>query len=281
MLIDTATRYLTQADIELFRENGFIVLRQFLSAKEISTIRDTFMDVGKNGPVEGLSEFKGEAGLTYKPSDPLSMYPRMLHPHRHPELPIGPLAKSYMLDRRVLDVITELFGEAPLAAQSMFYFKPPGARGQDLHQDNFYLRVKPATCMAAWIAVDAADESNGGMMAVPGTGALDIACPTKADSDQFFTSDHVDPPAGKHPFLLTLKAGDVMFFNGSVIHGSHPNTSKDRFRRAMIFHYIPESSIETAHWYRPLLRADGSEMIVPEATGGGPCGTANETATPH
>ena len=53
----------------------------------------------------------------------------------------------YMLDSRIEGILTELMGDSPLAVQSMFYFKPPGARGQDFHQDNFYLKVKPGTCM--------------------------------------------------------------------------------------------------------------------------------------
>ena len=69
-----------------------------------------------------------------------------MHPHR-----INGLARA-LLDPRPATSWKRCSGEEPLAAQSMFYFKPPGARGQALHQDNFYLRVKPGTCVAAWIA---------------------------------------------------------------------------------------------------------------------------------
>ena len=40
-----------------------------------------------------------------------------------------------------------LLGREPYAAQTMFYFKPPGARGQALHQDQTPLRVQPGTCL--------------------------------------------------------------------------------------------------------------------------------------
>src|SRR5581483_1096451 len=110
-------------------------------------------------------------------------------------------------------------------------FKPPGARGQDLHQDNFYLRVRPGTCMAAWTAIDDADAGNGGMVVVPSSGDLSVQCPEKSDPTIFFTNEHVPVPAGLKETSLTLRAGDVLFFNGSVIHGSYPNKSRDRFRR--------------------------------------------------
>jgi ectoine hydroxylase-related dioxygenase (phytanoyl-CoA dioxygenase family) len=33
-----------------------------------------------------------------------------------------------------------------------------------------------------------------------------------------------------------MEPGDVLFFNGQVIHGSLPNRSSTRFRRALIAH---------------------------------------------
>ncbi len=58
-------------------------------------------------------------------------------------------------------VMTALLGAEPYAVQTMFYFKPAGARGQALHQDQYYLRAQLGTCMAAWMAVDDCDEENG------------------------------------------------------------------------------------------------------------------------
>ncbi len=271
----------TNEQKERFDRDGFVVIRQLIGADEVKQIRDMFMEQGKNGPVPGMSETKrDEHG--YASSDPLSFYPRMMHPHRHPELAVGPLAMRYMLDRRLYPILRECFGEEPVAVQSMFYFKPPGARGQALHQDNFYLRVKPGTCLAAWFAIDDADEDNGGMVVVPGSNRMEIVCPEKADSSRFFTTEHVAVPAGLEEVPINLKAGDVLFFNGSLIHGSYPNTSKDRFRRSLIFHYVPMGSVELSNWYQNPLGFDGKEISIPEATGGGPCGTMGaEISAPH
>ena len=207
----------------------------------------------KDGPIEGLCDIRSDFAAT----DPLARWPRMLHPHSHMDKPVGPLAMRMMLDRRLEGILRELFGEEPFAVQSMFYFKPPGARGQDLHQDNFYLRVKPGTCIGMWLAVDDADRGNGGLVVVPGSGKMDVVCPETADASTFFTTEHVSVPKGLAEVPVDLKAGDVMFFNGSVIHGSYPNTSKDRFRRAFISHYVPASTTELANWYRTPYSFDG------------------------
>ncbi len=273
-----AEQVLTDEQRAQFRKEGYLIVRGLFSPEEATLIRDSFMELNADGPIPGLSEINAN----YKPTDPLSFYPRMMHPHRHPEYPVGDIAMRYMLDKRVEAILTELFGEEPLAAQSMFYFKPPGARGQDFHQDNYYLRVKPGTCIAAWTAIDDVDTENGGMALAPGSHELDIFCPERADNSLFFTTDHVEIPEGMEPVPAIMKAGDVLFFNGSVIHGSYPNTSADRFRRAFICHYVPHASLEVSRGYRPLYNFKGDivDDDIGDATGGGPCGMP-EPASPH
>ncbi len=261
--------------LQHFQSDGYAIVRQLATPSEVDGIREAFMSAAANGPVAGLSD--GHFA-DVPPGDPLAFYPRMMHPHLHPELPIGPLAMGIMLDSRIHNYLRAFMGEEPLAAQSMFYFKPPGARGQELHQDNFYLRVKPGTCVAAWMAIDDADEENGTLMVVPQTANAEIACPETADAARSFTTDYVRPPAGVEPVALRLSAGDVLFFNGSVIHGSYPNASKERFRRAFICHYVPASSTEVSAFYR-LFDFSGNPVAMAEAQGGGPCGTA--AAGPH
>ncbi|MEX0885456.1 MAG: phytanoyl-CoA dioxygenase family protein [Phycisphaeraceae bacterium] len=269
---------LTSAELDAFHEAGYHVARQLLAADEVAEIRETFMAQAAEGPVEGLSE----ASKAFAPDDPLARYPRMMHPHRHDDKAVGSLAMRHMLDERVAAVLRDLLGEEPIAAQSMFYFKPPGSRGQDLHQDNFYLRVHPGTCMAAWFAIDDADRDNGGMVVVPGSHKYDVQCPKASDRELFFTGDRVDPPAGTQETPVDLAAGDVLFFNGSIIHGSYPNESADRFRRAFICHYAPRSCEEISKWYFPLYELTGQTVVRAEATGGGPCGDTGDAVTgPH
>ncbi len=270
--------HLSQAQRAQFDRDGFLAIRGLIAADEIADIRESFMAQAADGPVPGLSDLPRG---TLAGNDPLSQYPRMMHPHKHEDKAVGQLAMRYMLDPRLEPILSELFGETPFAVQSMFYFKPPGARGQDLHQDNFYLRVKPGTCMAAWIAVDDADAGNGGMMCVPQTAMLDIACPEPSDPKLSFTTEHVAPPPGLVPQMMELRAGDVLFFNGSVIHGSTPNTSTDRFRRSLIFHYVPESTVEMSHFYEAL-SFDGARQDIAVNMDGGPCGTVQGMpAGPH
>jgi phytanoyl-CoA hydroxylase len=263
------TQTLSDEQIVRYYQEGFLLARGFFSAQEVAEVRETFMKQGSDGPVPGLSDF---APGRYSGSDPLARYPRMMDPHKHLDKISGPISMRYLLDGRVERVLRDLLGEEPIAAQSMYYFKAPGSRGQALHQDNFYLRVHPGTCIAAWTAIDDADEENGTLFVSPGTNKLDVACPQEGDMQVSFTQHYVPVPAGYTQKPLNLKSGDVLFFNGNLIHGSYPNTSSDRFRQAFICHYVPASCTEMHHAYQPLY--DFNQRVVERAgaIGGGPCG---------
>ena len=58
------------------------------------------------------------------------------------------------------------------------------------------------------------------LVVVPGSHRLDIVCPEKADPTLYFTSDHVPVPEGLEAVPLTLNAGDMLFFNGSLIQST-------------------------------------------------------------
>ncbi len=168
-----------------------------------------------------------------------------------------------------------------MAHNRSFIFKPPSARGQALHQDNLYLQSHPETCIAAWIAIDPCDDENGGLIVIPGSHRNQILCPVKADSTISFSDDTVplprtDPDDPTNPMIkvqTVMKPGDVLFFHGDLVHGSMPNTSRDRFRRSLIFHYIPQESVEVARFNQPLIGPDGGEVVeIKVAEGGGTCG---------
>ncbi|WP_329001739.1 phytanoyl-CoA dioxygenase family protein [Kribbella sp. NBC_00709] len=249
--------------VDVYQRDGIVQVPQLIDSAEVERIKTVFMEqvaVDRSLAIDdGVPD-----------DDPLARFPRFVHPHRRDDLAVGRLSMELMLDSRILDVVQALIGPA-LGAQSMFYFKPPGARGQALHQDNMSLRADPETCLAAWIAIDDVDEENGGLAVVPGSHREELLCPEPADLTESFTGLGLSVPDGLTKVQTKMRAGDALFFHGSVVHGSRPNTS-DRFRRALIFHYIPEDSTVIAAFYNPLVKPDRRETVLPEAIGGGPCG---------
>lgn len=256
------------AQVEHYRREGYVKVDGLFSLEETKKLRDYFTDMVERG-----GDGWAEGGVDSESEDPLRRYPRLLQPHRGDEV-----AMNYMVDERIRAWLTAFYEKEPLAVQTMVYFKPPGARGQALHQDQRYLRAEPGTCMAAWLALEDIDEDNGCMSVVPGTQGIPMLCPGGADDNLSFTWEQVPIPQGLEGVPMVMKEGDLLFFNGSLVHGSGPNLSKDRFRRIIVGHYIEGVADKVAHYYFPVYRFDGSTVdgLAENPWGGGPCGTLVE-----
>lgn len=253
-----------QDKVEQYRREGYMLAEGLFSKDETTKLRDYFTDMVERG-----GDGWAEGGVDATSDDPLKRYPRLLQPHRGDEV-----AMNFMVDDRIRQWLTAFYDREPYAVQTMIYFKPPGARGQALHQDQRYLRAEPGTCMAAWLALEDIDEENGCMSIVPGTQDIPMLCPGTSDSTLSFTGDQVPLPKEATPIPMIMKEGDVLFFNGSLVHGSGPNNSDTRFRRIIVGHYIEGTSEKVAHYYFPVYRFDRSTVdgIDENPWGGGPCG---------
>lgn len=255
------TRSLKQA----WESDGYFLVRGLFNTEEVANVKDHFMAWNASERKEDFD------GLDKTGQDPLAQFPRIIHPHRRDEL-----SRSFLLDDRLRQILNSFLPEEPFAAQTMFYFKPPGARGQALHQDQHYLRAEPGTCVAAWLAIDDCDSENGCMQVVPGSHKLPLLCHIPADTSVSFTDQTIPVPDGYKPIDAVMQAGDVLFFHGNMIHGSGPNLSTDRFRRALIAHYITGDADHAAHFYHPLLRFDGSQVELADSPEGGMCGEVTD-----
>lgn len=248
--------------VDSYVRDGYAIARGLFSLDEVASLRNHYMNLRAAGTYPGDFE-----GVDPTSDDPLKRFPRMIHMHRWDEISL-----KWMTDPRLNEIMTSFAGVEPYAVQTMLYFKPAGARGQALHQDQFYLRAMPGCCLAAWLALDDCDEENGCMQVVPGSHEWPLLCTIKADTTVSFTDVTVPVPDDKPVVPCVMKAGDVLFFHGLMVHGSFPNRSSDRFRRALIGHYLTGDSVEVGKWYHPVYRMDGTIAPLGDAPDSLPCG---------
>ncbi|HMN30530.1 MAG TPA: phytanoyl-CoA dioxygenase family protein [Caldilineaceae bacterium] len=246
----------------LFEEQGYIIARGLFNQSEVDEYRAYYTELRHHEQCRADTKFR-----TANAGDPLVQFPRLMQMHRWDQKTL-----DWLIDTRINAWLSTILGREPFAVQTMFYFKPPQARGQALHQDNYYLRVQPGSCVAAWMAVDRCDEENGCLQVVPGSQNWPILCTVSSDTTQSFTDVTVPIPPGQPVDSVIMDPGDVLFFNGSLVHGSLPNQTQDRFRRALIGHYIEGDSQAVAQWYHPILRMDGSPVTLEASEQGGQCG---------
>lgn len=242
-----------QSSVDAFRRDGYVVVERLFSEHEANLYIDHYMKLR----LEGSYEWD-------KPGVPMC---RMVHMHRWDDISL-----RFVIDQRMAEWVRAITDSEPYIVQSMVYFKPAGALGQALHQDQYYLHVRPGTCVAAWMALDPSDEENGCLCVVRGSQDLPVLCTEPADMSQSHTAVATPVPESMTIVPLIMAPGDVVFFNGSVIHGSYPNVTKDRFRRALVGHYLTGDAKQVADDYHPVLHMDGTAVELAVSEGGGPCG---------
>lgn len=252
-----------------FAESGYCVVADLFTETEIQEIEDFFEEFKASG-IRAFDGGKSSYAAVAGEVDPTKWQLRAIQPHRHSEKVL-----QWFLNPNVAGALEELLTKPALGVQTMYYFKPPGAKGQGMHQDNFYLLSKPATCIAAWTAIDSADEDNGCLWVVPESNQGDILCPEN-DRERWlgYGDSHITKfPRDRKPVAIAVPRGSTMFFSGNLIHGSGPNRTTDRSRRTFIGHYVDSASDQVAKFYHPILDMSGnvrSNIGMPE--GGGPCG---------
>jgi hypothetical protein len=230
-----------------FRSQGFLIVRNLVDEQDVGELIDHTEDI-MYGRVKAPGLEPPPPGATKEEIERRYLRIHMLHR-------VLPIHEKYLLHPRVLDVVQALVGPDVSAMQTMLFLKPPGGSGQGYHQDSFYIPTLPDTLIGAWIALDDADEENGCLWVrvgsqhepiYPDTEHLGVIHGNTLDdlpivTGQSNTNEHdnqLSPIAMRyHEVPAVVQPGDVVFFGGHVIHRSHRNRSKTRFRRSFVSHY--------------------------------------------
>ncbi len=255
-------RPLSVEEYRKFRRDGFLIVRGLVAPHEVAELRQHTEDLMQGRLPEQTMEMTDRNTSSGVAIQGLEAPPAHLSPQEkaqyflrihmlHRQLA---LHERYMLHPGVLDVLEALIGPDVLALQTMLFLKGPGQPGQGWHQDSYYIPTHPDTLCGAWVAIDDVDEMNGAMWFSAGSNAEPVYPPREGYgfgdsglagiqqvtgvSDPNDDNNDLARTADTYPQLLaSMKAGDVAFFGGHVLHRSKANFSLDRFRRAFVGHY--------------------------------------------
>lgn len=149
-----------------------------------------------------------------------------------PVIDLSPACRDLALDRRLMEVLAELYGEPACLFKDKLIYKPPGVKGYDLHQDWIAWPGFPRSFLTVLVPFDPASRDNGATEVFAGyhqQGALAL----EDGAYHALSPDLVDPARG---VLLELAPGDVAIFGGFTPHRSAPNRS-GRWRRQLYLSY--------------------------------------------
>ncbi|WP_254560020.1 phytanoyl-CoA dioxygenase family protein [Dyadobacter diqingensis] len=230
---------ITEENIRFYHEYGYLVARGLFDPAEIEELkRDTAKIFrGEYGHTEGmLPAIENESDV-----DVLKKYVAIHFPHK-----ISPVIKNYLFHQAVTEVLTKIVSPNLKCMQSMLFVKGPGKAGQSWHQDEFYIPTRDKSLIGVWIAIDDASVENGCLWVIPGSQKSGFIMPRiDNDSKEYADVDTVDVSGYPEEQVIPLEAkkGDVVFFNGYLLHSSLRNKTKDNFRTALVNHYMSAESM--------------------------------------
>ena len=245
---------LTAANTRAFKEDGYTIVQGGFTPEECDQFVDYMLDLhAGRTTVEGF---------TPRASNDWS---RLISRNCH-----HPMGLAWMLDPRLRQPLCALLGEEPDGVQSMFFFT---GSEQRRHQDAFYL----PGCMSAWVALQEVGAPNGSIQIQVGshkgqlmakedfrTNAAGEPGPWHGwDQDDAF--DELFRQNGLPEIAIEADKGDVVFFDGRLIHRGGPILQADSFRYSWAGHYIPRSYNPWPYEADPRLRVsfDGVSRFTP------------------
>jgi ectoine hydroxylase-related dioxygenase (phytanoyl-CoA dioxygenase family) len=149
-----------------------------------------------------------------------------------PVIDIGPICHGVAHDARILNALAAIYNGPAALFKDKLIFKPPGARGYNLHQDYISWKSFPTTFVTVLVPIDAADADNGATEVFAGCHQRGYLCPT----DGMYHDLPEAEVAGARNVVLDLRPGDIAIFGCFTPHRSAPNRSA-RWRRQLYLSY--------------------------------------------
>ena len=150
---------------------------------------------------------------------------------------ISPVCAGFANDPRIVAMVESIYGEPACLFKEKLIFKPPGARGYDLHQDiPRYWPGFPRSFLTVLLPIDEATADNGCTELYAGYHHDFLQPPGRPDL-YMLPADVVD---SRRRVPLLLSPGDAAVFHGLTPHRSAPNRSPG-LRRALYLSYNARS----------------------------------------
>ncbi|MAS37697.1 MAG: phytanoyl-CoA dioxygenase [Anaerolineaceae bacterium] len=224
---------LTSQQIDSYRENGFVVIENFLTPDELATWRTYVDEAVQQREDRKLADGTMRAGDSYYDK---VFVQRINLWQDHDGM------RQLMFDARIGKMAAELAGvEGIRIWHDQALIKQPWANPTGWHLDNPYWSFSSRDAISLWVALDDATYENGCLYFVPGTHktATFDNVGIGQNMGDLFTVYHqwADMPSVAAP----MKAGSCSFHNGLLAHGAGANMTPG-WRRAMTCAYMPDGS---------------------------------------
>jgi ectoine hydroxylase len=223
----------TQEQLKQWSDNGYLILKNCFEAEEVDAI---------NAEIDSLLEKKKVHFRYNNRKIMFSMYASKLM-HR------------VATDKRITSVMQFILEMPVVAFQSINFFK---GSEQKAHSDSIHMTTfPPGYLIAAWIALEDVDSTNGPLFYLPGSHKLPYLLNDKFEhgggklilgSEAYEKYEiHLAEEIKRTTFSekeFHAKKGDVLIWHANLLHGGKSITDLSSTRKSMVVHFYGEDVIK-------------------------------------
>ncbi len=212
---------LTKEELELFKTQGYLVLRNFADSKECDAICDIAKAHLKHKipPIETESEYNDIL-------DASVVTVRRLRQVYHRDR----VFKEWMENKKIRPILKQILGESPLITlahhNSIMTKMPQSSTQTSWHQDIRYWSFSNDQLLSVWLALDEEHDQNGVLEFIPKSHRMNYS-PNQFDQKEYFLSDYApNYNLIKTKQSTTLEKGDVVLFHCKLLHRANKNSTE-------------------------------------------------------
>ena len=218
---------LSEAQVERFREQGFIVLEGVLDRAEITAYGEAIRAVAMaHFRARGLAASFGGAFLQQ-----LNL--------RY----CSDAVRSFVLSPRFGRIASRLLGAPAVRLyHEQALFKPPGGIDSHWHQDQFYFPFDDTFTLGMWMPLVDCSPDMGPLRFIAGSHKYgNLEGMSISEESKHFFDDFAEREGLQVVQVPGLRAGDCSLHLGWTVHGAPANRS-DKMREAMTANYFPDGA---------------------------------------
>jgi len=226
---------LTNKQLDLFRKNGYLILRNFVDASKCEAILDVALAHLKH-KIEPYETEEGYGQKSYDYRTEVSDYRSLAIDDKETTLrrlrqvyDRDILFKNWMESEEIRPILEQILDDQVVITlahhNSIMTKMPQGSTETRWHQDRRYWRYSDDNLVSIWLALGEENSTNGVLEFIPGSHRMQFSS-DQFDEKEYFKSDDPRNKALISTKVSTdLKKGDVVLFHCRLLHRANANRS--------------------------------------------------------
>ena len=231
---------LSEEQITTYREDGYLIIEDFLDAKELEDWRTKVGEAVRlrsDNPMPTEGDYSEESDAIKHKKDIKSYFQQRMQLWMD-----NKPFRELIFDERIGKMAADLEGVNGIRIwQDQALFKLPYAQQTFWHQDNPIWSFDSKHAITIWIAFDDATISNGCLFFIPGSHKKSYIKPEAGETPARIFELNPELLELKAPVAAPMRAGSCSFHNGLMMHGASANMTPGS-RRAMTCGFMPDGS---------------------------------------